>query len=341
MSYISTTWANGDTITAAKLNNMESGIEDAQNGWEVTSSTTTYINNESVTTTDNGEGSAAGALSYSNAISDSTITVVFDGTTYTCARGSFGYGAIAESPVPDFTDYPFGLAPMGPVLLITESAGTHTLSVSVSSSSVTTTEDFRTAVESIDTVNNGWSIENTQLFSETVTTASGDFGYQATLAYATELTASTLIITFDGTEYTCAQQSIGSIVLYGAADPSDFSEYPFTVLCQGTTNSVITEAAGTYTISATTDGVTTTADFQAAVNSVVGTVTPMECVSGTTTQNQIDAAIAAGRLMYFIYDRRCYCIIVSYDIRGISYISDGSVTVTATIVDGVFTVTEE
>lgn len=32
MSYVKNTWANGDVITAAKLNNMEDGIEEAQGG---------------------------------------------------------------------------------------------------------------------------------------------------------------------------------------------------------------------------------------------------------------------------------------------------------------------
>ena len=36
MSYIPTTWATGDVITAEKLNNMESGIENANNPFVVT-----------------------------------------------------------------------------------------------------------------------------------------------------------------------------------------------------------------------------------------------------------------------------------------------------------------
>ncbi len=34
MSYTPTTWATGDTITAAKLNNMEDGIANAGGGWD-------------------------------------------------------------------------------------------------------------------------------------------------------------------------------------------------------------------------------------------------------------------------------------------------------------------
>lgn len=34
MSYTPNTWATGDTITAAKLNNMENGIANAGSGWD-------------------------------------------------------------------------------------------------------------------------------------------------------------------------------------------------------------------------------------------------------------------------------------------------------------------
>ncbi len=34
MSYTPTTWATGDTITAAKLNNIEDGIANAGGGWD-------------------------------------------------------------------------------------------------------------------------------------------------------------------------------------------------------------------------------------------------------------------------------------------------------------------
>lgn len=139
MAYTPINWQTGDTITAAKLNKCD-------RGWSVESSSTTYIN-ESVTTADRGSF-GMGATSYSTAISDATLTITFNGTEYTCARGSMGYGATADSPTPDFTTYPFGLVPMGPVLLITETAGTYTLKVEASSTTVETSSNFQTAVQS-------------------------------------------------------------------------------------------------------------------------------------------------------------------------------------------------
>ena len=41
MAYTKTTWANGDTINATKLNNMENGIETANSGF-VTANTSTW-----------------------------------------------------------------------------------------------------------------------------------------------------------------------------------------------------------------------------------------------------------------------------------------------------------
>lgn len=144
MSYTPIGWQTGDTITAEKLNKMD-------NGWSVESSSTTYIN-ESVTTEDRGNF-GMGATSYSNGISDATLTITFNGTEYTCTLGPSGYGATAESPTPDFTTYPFGLVPMGPVLLITETAGTYTLKVEASSTTVQTSTNFQTAVGSVVDIN--------------------------------------------------------------------------------------------------------------------------------------------------------------------------------------------
>lgn len=145
MAYTPVNWQTGDTITAERLNKMD-------NGWAVESNTTVYIDNASVTTSDNGEGACVGPTPYASAITDDSITVVFDGTTYTCPRGQFGYGAVENGPVADFTSYPFGLIPLGPVLLLTATAGTYTLTVSASTQSVEVSEDFGKAVEScVDT----------------------------------------------------------------------------------------------------------------------------------------------------------------------------------------------
>lgn len=145
MAYTPINWQTGDTITAAKLNRCD-------NGWSVESSSTTYIDNESVTTNDTGEGAALGLVPYAGAITAPVITVTFDGTPYTCAKGEFGYGAVASGPMADFTTYPFGLAADGPVLLLTATAGTYTLTVESSVSTIEVSEDFGKAANAcVDT----------------------------------------------------------------------------------------------------------------------------------------------------------------------------------------------
>ena len=145
MAYTPINWQTGDTITAEKMNKMD-------NGWSVSSNSTTYIDNESVTTSDMGEGDCVGPTSYQGVIADDSITVVFNGTTYTCQKGGFGYGAVENSPMGDFTTYPFGLVPMGPVLLVTATAGTYTLTVSASSTSIEVSDNFNSAVNNcVDT----------------------------------------------------------------------------------------------------------------------------------------------------------------------------------------------
>lgn len=145
MAYTPINWQTGDTITAEKMNKMD-------NGWSVATTSTTYIDNESVTTNDPGEGACMGPTSYQSPITDDSITVVFNGTTYTCPKGDFGYGAVENGPMADFTTYPFGLVPMGPVLLLTETAGTYTLTVSASSTSIEVSDNFNSAVNNcVDT----------------------------------------------------------------------------------------------------------------------------------------------------------------------------------------------
>lgn len=147
MSYTPTTWANGDTITAAKLNNMESGIEDAQNGWSYES---TQLFSETVTTASQ-DGMVVGTLTYGSQIDASTLIVTFDGTDYTCNATNMGghyvYGGIGSTG-PDFTDYPFALSSSvnlgGVNMIYTETAGTHT--IAVTASTLQTSADFAAAV---------------------------------------------------------------------------------------------------------------------------------------------------------------------------------------------------
>ena len=119
MSYTPINWQNGDTITAEKMNKMD-------NGWSVGE---TQILSETVTTTIGDFPFANGSLAYAEQITDSSIIVVFDGTSYTVARNEYGYGE-AGSSGPVFTNYPFFIISNNGNAIYTENAGTYTIAIS-------------------------------------------------------------------------------------------------------------------------------------------------------------------------------------------------------------------
>lgn len=209
--------------------------------------------------------------------------------------------------------------------------------------------------EKLNRCDNGWAVESSsqQLFSETVTTTLDpdypDDPAWGTLAYSTLITADTLTVTFDGTDYTCPRIDLGNDSVYGgwSNDAPDFTDYPFAIYSSefmgSINNSVATASGGTYTVvaSLTSSSIETSPAFETAVNSVVDTSTmPMLCVSGTTTLVEMRVAYGAGRILFFRPRE---------GVNQIRYVTDftsSSVTfiptdqnVTATFDNGVFTVT--
>lgn len=260
MAYTPINWQNGDTITAAKLNKMD-------NGW---STENTQLFSETVTTAASNMGYSA-TLAYDGTDTPATMDITLNGTSYSSlAKHTYdGTDAYYGASTPgSFDDYPFMLytsVGSGTWFLITETAGEYT--IAVAASALQTSTDFDAA--------RGWSYDGggiKQLFSETVTTASGNFGYMATLAYAGDpTTLGTLTITLNGTDYTCEQQSSSGQYWWGAPSPNDFSEYPFVVLAMSGTWYLITETAGEYTVSAdamVTPSASVTEGFRAAVSAV-------------------------------------------------------------------------
>lgn len=166
--------------------------------------------------------------------------------------------------------------------------------------------------EKLNKMDNGWGIDKTQLFSETVTTVAGDFGNTATLTYASMITAPMLYVTFDGTDYACNAISVGAGMLaYGgvAVSGPDFTEYPFAIMSANGTNTLYTETAGTHTVEANTASIEVSQEFDNVVNSCVDTSTmPMLCISGTTTMDEMFIAQGKNRIMYFIYNNEYYFI---------------------------------
>lgn len=213
--------------------------------------------------------------------------------------------------------------------------------------------------DKLNKMDNGWGVESTQLFSETLTTASGRFGYQATMAYAGDPTAiSTMTIVFDGTTYDCEQQSRGGAYSWGAPSPSNFSEYPFAVLVMSGTWYLLTETEGTHTVTGRSVGsLEVSDDFTSAVSGIVSSVaqTPFKITEGTTTFNEIYSAVCTnGRFGYIestLYANQPVLIEpVIYVLKSSSTFSvktigfDGSAlviyTYTASSADGVITLSE-
>lgn len=154
--------------------------------------------------------------------------------------------------------------------------------------------------EKLNKMDNGWGIESTPLFSETVTTVAGNLGNSAKLAYSDWIRDDTIIINFDGTDYTCEKIRInGNIWGYGGAgaEALDFTEYPFALTSVRNSGSTLyTETAGTHTISASTASIETSSSFDSAV--VLGGV--FEVVQGTTTFQEACDAFKSGKHVYVV-----------------------------------------
>ena len=242
-------------------------IADAK--WHET--TATQLFSETVIADDAG-GVGYASLAYDEFINADTIIVTFDGVKYTCdiqssALGST-YGAISSESGYDFSEYPFSLSSENREVgvlntLCTQTPGTHTVSISTESTAYT--DRFVKGVNKIA----GWKEEVAkQLFSEAVTTETGQFGNEAELAYSSPIDADTLIVTFNGTKYVCPRINLNGIIAYGGigAKGPDFSEYPFAVARIEDKNMVFVENSGTYTVSASVENTTYTDAFKIGVN---------------------------------------------------------------------------
>lgn len=188
----------------------------------------------------------------------------------------------------------------------------------------------------------GWGTSATQLCSETVTTVAGEMGNQAEFVYSESIDAPSITVTFDGTDYECEKMIIDGLSVYGgfSSGGPDFTDYPFCVASLIGRNLVITEIAGTYTITIKYVSVGVSPDFDAAVKTCVSTI-PMLCVSGTTTFSEMIEASYKGRILLFKpygSEETETCFITGFDGANVSYIpaiSDISATFDS---DDIFTV---
>ena len=84
--------------------------------------------------------------------------------------------------------------------------------------------------DKLNRCDNGWRVESTQLFSETVTTEAGEYGNEGMLTYSSQVSSPTITVTFDGTNYQCSVVKMGEGYGYGGVSSGweyDFTTYPF------------------------------------------------------------------------------------------------------------------
>lgn len=202
------------------------------------------------------------------------------------------------------------------------------------------TGDIITA-EKLNKMDNGWNIDETQLFNETVTTITTEFGSMGQLAFvASEIPPETLQIMFDGVNYNCSRQDGESYYFYGAQEPGDFSTYPFALVISESSTSIYTQSPGTYTVAAVGLSTEVSSEFSTAVNACVDVDNLMLCVSDVTTFNEMVRASYDGRLMYFKpYGNEAtnINIITYFTTDSVLFIPENT-QITATFVDDVFTV---
>ena len=201
--------------------------------------------------------------------------------------------------------------------------------------------------EKMNKMDNGWGIQEGQLFSETVTTATGE-GEPAPvgmLTYAEWLSAPSITVTFNGTDYTVQMIDNGdSAHIYGeiGAQGPSFANYPFCIisLSQGM-NLLYTEISGTYTIVAIGGTLEVSDGFSNAVGKCVDiAAVPVRCVAGVTNLADISTSTSDGNLLYFWTDFYGCFFITKIDMPCQILPANESVEAYFNRNTGIFTVTE-
>lgn len=278
MAYDKHTWTCDEPITVERLNHIEDGIAaggDCDCGFECEEWVT--LAEESVTTQrGTNDNYAYGDFTNSQLIDAESIKVTFNGTVYECEKiadtySSNNYGAPYNDSTDnyDWSEYPFSISSESSgTYLYTETAGTYTIKIEAVEETISTTPCFDKA--------RGYSCgeEPVMLTNETVTTVAQNGFNVGFFSYKQLINAETIRVTFDGVEYDCPRIAFDDYSMYGGVNPDtympDFSQYPFSILSNGTDNQIVTETAGTYSIKieGMQEAVTTTQCFEKAVRSI-------------------------------------------------------------------------
>lgn len=188
----------------------------------------------------------------------------------------------------------------------------------------------------------GWGVQTTQLFSESVTTADNGSGMNVgVLVYSGTIDSASIVVTFNGTDYTCPRIDAFGEYFYGGFTQSgpDFSEYPFAIDSGSQGNALYTQTAGTYTVAVSASGIAVSDNFSNAVNQCVDTsLMPMQCTSGVSTETEMTSAQQGGKILYFKYQGTTY-IITAMANGSVGFIPENSSIVVA-FISGVFDIGE-
>lgn len=157
--------------------------------------------------------------------------------------------------------------------------------------------------EKLNKMDNGWSVSTgaSTILEETVTTAWDGFGNLGVFQYTSHITADTVTVTYDNSEYVCSVIYAGDGTAYGGMGEMgpDFSDYPFVIISNTNGNAIYTETVGTHSVKIEAVGVTveTSTNFQTAVRSFNGAGIFIAIKEQTTWQEIYDA-ISAGKSVY-------------------------------------------
>lgn len=257
MAYEKQTWANGDVITAEKLNHIEEGIENGDNGYECTE-TTEQLFNETVTTVEHG-GMYGATFNYSHPINADELTVVFNGTEYVCPKiisegddNAYYGGYDSSAHDVDFTDYPFSISSSNNGnVIVTESPMTVTVSASVTSSTVETTECFEKAVSKIVSPMLFECKRHVgTVFTDDSLTTVVEEGFLPKAVIPEGVTAYGIKVVLDGVDYFSPRSVINGLFYYGSVD-FNMTDFPFVIEYDpkfSGESTLYTETAGVHSI---------------------------------------------------------------------------------------------
>lgn len=202
------------------------------------------------------------------------------------------------------------------------------------------------SAEKMNKMDNGWGLQEAQLFSETVTTSRPPWGGTVCIGmipYHGDEYPSVLHVTFNGTEYECNRDDSGLRLEYA---PNDASNAFYIVVGPDDGWMLYTPTAGTYSISAIGEITQVSSDFDAIVKKCSNAaLLPLPCIGGVTTADEIgNAFFDENRLLYVpLGSDNDTCHIIT----GVEFTDGENATITllptpssftATITDGVFTI---